>query len=104
MASTEDIRSKQQNLKSRGLDLGDYIGPEQDTGFGGRVQELQHGNIYWHPRAGTHEVHGGILDCYRRIGGPGGPDRPRLLGFPVTDEAVSPDGIPVSRFEWGAIY
>jgi hypothetical protein len=104
MTSTEDILSKQKDLKNRGLDLGDYISPEQDAGFGGRLQELQHGNIYWHPNMGAHEVHGGILARYKNVGGPGLVDHPRLLGFPTSDEEVTADGIAVSYFEWGAIY
>jgi hypothetical protein len=43
-----------------GFDLGPTIGSEQVAGFEERVQAYQHDNIYWHPNAGTHEVHGGI--------------------------------------------
>ncbi|HWR16334.1 MAG TPA: metallophosphoesterase [Terriglobales bacterium] len=101
------IDEKYQKLKANGLDLGAAEGPEEDAGFGGRVRRYQHGRIYWHASTGAHEVHGGILGVYLEHGGPGPfpATGERHLGFPVSDEEVIPGTtIPISRFEWGAIY
>ena len=54
----------------------------------GAVQYYRSGAIYWTPATGAHEVHGAIWIHYRDLGGP-----TRFLGFPVTDERVTPDGI-----------
>lgn len=67
--------------------LGSPIGPEQTVGPG-RTQAYQGGTIDWSPATGAHEVHGVILRHYRTMGGPAG-----ILGFPVTDETGTPDGI-----------
>jgi hypothetical protein len=112
-----DIRSKWQQLRQAGLDLGrpSWEGEPKDIGFGGFFQEYQQGQIFWHPQTGTHEVHGAILEKYLWEGGPNeyrpdGPERParpgvRLYGFPKSDELQTADGsYRVSQFEWGAIY
>lgn len=107
MSSTGDIAAKWQSLKTDGLDLGFASEPEEDAGWGGRVQVYQNGRIYWHAQVGTHEVHGAILAKYLQLGGPG--NHPitgrRELGFPQSDEKQTPEGFAhVSTFEWGAIY
>lgn len=52
----------------------------------GRYAGYQNGNIYWAPKVGAHEVHGGLLTEYRRAGGV------EALGYPLTDTRTSSDG------------
>ena len=67
---------------------------------GGRFNDFTSGSIYWSPASGAHEVHGGILGHYRALGGPGS-----FLGYPVTDETGTPDGIGrYNIFTGGSIY
>lgn len=58
-----------------------------NVGFGWQ-QNFQYGVIYYSPATGAHAVNGAILDHYRQFGGPTG-----VLGFPVTDELTTPDGV-----------
>ena len=98
------IDDKHRKLKSAGFDLGAPLGPEENEHSGGKVRRYQHGNIYFHPNSGAHEVHGGILTLYLANGGPG--QNPvtgrRDLGYPTTDEV--PGRPPRSMFEKGEIY
>jgi hypothetical protein len=104
------IDEKYAELVSQGLNLGQPVGPEQDAGYGGHLRRYEFGNIYWHPdvdQGRAHEVHGEILTKYRSCGEVG--DNPatgtRNLGFPVTDQQLSVDGIKqVGHFQWGSIY
>ena len=54
----------------------------------GRCQDYTDGIICWSPGSGAHAVQGEIARHYRASGGPAGP-----LGFPLTDEEGSPDGV-----------
>jgi len=66
----------------------------------GSVQQFERGRIYFATPAGAHEVHGAILAHYDALGGPAG-----LLGFPVSDEAATPDQVGrFSYFTGGGIY
>lgn len=47
----------------------------------GRYRTYEGGSIYFHPETGPKEIHGGIRDCWKRLGGESG-----FLGYPVTDE------------------
>jgi hypothetical protein len=67
--------------------LGDPAGPEYSVG-GGLGQNYQGGVIYWSASTGAYAVHGAILAKYLALGGPS-----RVLGFPVTDETGTPDGV-----------
>ncbi len=70
---------------------GSYLGNPTSARYpmaGGEVQEFAGGSILWSPGTGAHAVHGAILGRYRALGGPGG-----FLGFPLTDETGTPDGI-----------
>ena len=67
--------------------LGAPLGAERSVAAG-RAQDFAGGTIYWTPSTGAHAVHGAILGDYLATGGPAGP-----LGFPVTDETGTPDGI-----------
>jgi uncharacterized protein with LGFP repeats len=59
------------------------------------------GSIYWTPSTGAKSVHGMIRAKYLALGGPSS-----VLGYPVTDETGTPDG--VGRFNHfansGSIY
>ncbi|WP_052206727.1 glycoside hydrolase family 3 N-terminal domain-containing protein [Sinomonas humi] len=67
---------------------------------GGRYNDFTGGSIYWSPASGAHEVNGGILGHYRALGGPVG-----FLGFPLTDETGTPDGIGrYNNFTGGSVY
>jgi uncharacterized protein with LGFP repeats len=46
------------------------------------------GSVYWSPATGAHEVHGAIRAGWLATGGVTGP-----LGYPVTDELGTPDGV-----------
>lgn len=103
------IEDKLIRLRNDGFDLGKPSGPVQEVSHGGWVRIYDRGRIYWHPAShiGAHEVHGGILQKYLALGGPGRhPDRgERVLKYPTSDETHSADGrVPVSHFEEGAIY
>jgi GH25 family lysozyme M1 (1,4-beta-N-acetylmuramidase) len=81
-----------------------YLGKPTDSPHpvpGGEAQDFTGGSIYWSARTGAHVVQGAILAHYLALGGPGG-----FLGFPVTDETATPDG--VGRFNHfahdGSIY
>src|SRR5262249_14573546 len=54
----------------------------------GRYNHFQGGSIYWTPQTGAHEVHGGIRDKWASVGW-----ERSLLGYPVTDESATPDGV-----------
>ncbi|QRK12428.1 SH3 domain-containing protein [Archangium violaceum] len=46
------------------------------------------GSIYWTPATGVHEVHGVIREKWAALGWENG-----VLGYPITDEMVTPDGV-----------
>jgi hypothetical protein len=46
------------------------------------------GSVYWTPFTGTWSIHGAIRDKYLSLGGPSS-----FLGYPVTDESGTPDGV-----------
>lgn len=64
---------------------------------GGVAQDYTRGRIYWSPSTGAREVHGGILERYLALGGPG------ALGLPVGDEEGVRGGAR-SRFQRGHLY
>src|SRR5438132_4318895 len=101
------IADKYMKLRRQGFDMGSLIGEEEDAGFGGLLQRYERGQIYWHPvmKSEAHEVHGGILDTYLSLLGPGNPvTGERYFGFPISDEVLTLDGLyAVSYFEFGAI-
>ncbi len=66
--------------------LGDALGAEYDVP-GGRAQDFRGGRVYWSPSTGAREVHGGVLERYLALGGPGG-----ALGLPTSDETAAPGG------------
>jgi uncharacterized protein with LGFP repeats len=77
--------------------LGEPTSSEKAGPNAGRLNEFQHGSIYWTPRTGAHCISGQILWTWNTDGGPAGP-----LGYPSSDERKVPGGTE-SRFEHGTI-
>ena len=73
---------------SRGSYLSDPVSAEYATAGSGKAQDFAGGTIYWSAATGAHAVHGLILDHYKALGGPAS-----SLGYPVTDEQGTPDGV-----------
>jgi LGFP repeat len=66
----------------------------------GRFNHFQNGSIYWTPASGAHEMHGAIRDKWTALGGVGS-----VVGYPLTDETGTPDGIGrFNHFQSGSIY
>jgi uncharacterized protein with LGFP repeats len=65
---------------------------------GGRATRFVGGAIYWSPATPASPVYGTLLDRYVLFGGPASP-----LGYPISDEARTPQGGRVSFFQRGAI-
>lgn len=66
----------------------------------GRYNHFDGGSIYWSPRTGAREVHGGIRQKWSTTGWERGP-----LGYPTTDELRTPDGGGrFNHFQRGSIY
>ncbi len=66
----------------------------------GRFNHFQGGSIYWSPSTGAHEVHGAIRATWESLAWERG-----FLGFPLTDELPTPDGVGrFSHFQGGSIY
>jgi hypothetical protein len=81
--------------------LGRPAGTEQETiDVKGRFRDYQIGSIYWTPGIGAFEVQGIIRDKWVRLGEYRG-----FLGFPTTDELITPDGVGrFNHFQGGSIY
>ncbi|HVH44273.1 MAG TPA: C39 family peptidase [Labilithrix sp.] len=66
----------------------------------GRYSVFEGGSIYWTQSTGAHEVHGAIRDAWKEVGWEAG-----TLGYPITDELVTPDTIGrFNHFQKGSIY
>jgi uncharacterized protein with LGFP repeats len=66
----------------------------------GRYNHFQGGSIFWTPSTGVHEVHGAIGARWSQMGSERSP-----LGYPVTDELPTPDGVGrYNHFQGGSIY
>lgn len=72
--------------------FGDATTPESVSAWNGRFQHFRNNiSIYWHPNAdgGTaHAVQGRIRDKWADLGWENS-----SLGYPVTDELTTPDGV-----------
>jgi SpoIID/LytB domain protein len=67
---------------------------------GGRYNHFQGGSVYWSPATGAHEVHGGIRADWASLGW-----EASVLGYPVTDESKTPDGVGrFEHFQSGSVY
>ena len=68
--------------------LGFVVSAQYPTANGGKAQDFTYGTIYWSAATGAWSVKGAIRDHYKALGGPGG-----FLGYPITDETTTPDGV-----------
>jgi uncharacterized protein with LGFP repeats len=95
------IDGKYSQLGGAGSFLGSVIGSLQASKDGtGFFKVYQGGSIYFNPGTGAHEVHGAIRDHWASLGSETG-----FLGYPLTDEAGSPDGIGrYNVFQNGSVY
>ena|GEM_PF-4068417 len=80
--------------------LGYPITDEQDAPGGGRISHFQHGWIYWSEPTGAHEVHGAIVWKWQNLQA----KQHIFLGYPTSDEEVTPQGDRLSYFQYGSIY
>jgi hypothetical protein len=66
----------------------------------GRYSVFERGSIYWTAATGAFEVHGVIRDKWAELGWEAG-----LLGYPITDETRTPDGVGrYNVFQGGSVY
>lgn len=95
------IRDKWVSLGGENSFLGYPVTDETTTPDGvGRYNLFQGGSIYWTPGTGAHEVHGAIGGLWSKFG-----CERSFLGYPLTDETVTPDGIGrYNHFQGGSIY
>lgn len=103
--ATNKVAIKIAELRLKKFEIGTPIGPIQQAGYGGYYQNFQNGRIYTHHAVGTFEVHGGILKKFLTRNGVdvNAQSRRRELGFPTSDEVLTPEGHPINSFEWGEI-
>jgi hypothetical protein len=95
------IDEKYRALGGCGSVLGAPTTPEQGTPDGiGRYSVFERGSIYWTPSTGAFEVHGVIRDKWAALGWEVG-----LLGYPITDETRTADGVGrFNVFQGGSVY
>ena len=95
------IREKWLSLGGTTSFLGQPLTNETKTPDGiGRFNHFQGGSIYWTPATSAHEVHGAIRDKWASMG-----YERSFLGYPLTDETKTPDGIGrFNHFKGGSIY
>jgi stage II sporulation protein D len=88
-------------LGGPGSFLGAAVTGEMTTPDGsGRYVHYAGGSIYWSPSTGAHEVHGSIRELWSALGW-----ETSFLGYPVTDETTTPDGVGrYTHFQGGSIY
>ncbi len=96
-----DIRGKWASLGWERSFLGYPLTDESTTPDGvGRYNHFQGGSLYWTPATGAHEVHGDIRGKWASLGWERG-----FLGYPLTDETVTPDGAGrYNHFQGGSVY
>ena len=69
-------------------------------GGAGRFNHFERGSIYWSAATGAHQVGGAIRDRWAGTGWEGG-----FLGFPATDEIVTPNRAGhYNHFQGGSVY
>jgi uncharacterized protein with LGFP repeats len=96
-----EIARKWQSLGGVGGFLRAPLTDETSTPDGvGRFNHFQGGSIYWTPSTQAHEVHGLIRDKWASLGW-----ERSFLGYPLTDETSTPDGVGrYNHFQGGSIY
>jgi uncharacterized protein with LGFP repeats len=66
----------------------------------GAFNHFERGSVYWSPASGAHQIGGAIRDRWASLGWENG-----VLGFPVTDESGTPDGVGrANHFQNGSVY
>ena len=110
-SETHPASSIQEKWMSLGGSMGFVGSPVTDemaTADGiGRVSHFQGASIYWHPETGAHEVHGAIRDKWASLGWESAVVSVFgwQIGYPITDELSTADGIGrVSHFQGASIY
>ncbi|GLH96005.1 polysaccharide deacetylase family protein [Phytohabitans aurantiacus] len=100
-ATTGGIGAKYAALGERNSRLGAPTTAEMvATVSGTAVQWYQNGRIYWKSGIGSYAVLFGIFGKYRQLGTVNS-----FLGFPITDETASLDGIGAyNHFQYGSIF
>jgi hypothetical protein len=95
------IRAKWESLGWELSFLGYPLTDECTTPDGvGRYNHFQAGSIYWTPDTGAWEAHGAIRDKWASLGW-----ETSFLGYPLTDECTTPDGVGrYNHFQGGSIY
>ncbi len=95
------ISNKHNRLGGEGGFLGRSIGDLTECDRGdGFFQHFSGGSIFWSRQTGAHEVHGAIREKWESLGW-----EKSFLGFPLTDETVTPDGQgQYNHFQGGSIY
>ncbi len=95
------IRAKWDSLGAETGFLGAPQTDELSTACGGgRFNHFANGSIYWTPATGAHEVHGLIRSKWASLGW-----ECSFLGFPLTDETTTPDGVGrFNHFQGGSVY
>ncbi len=95
------IRVAWNNLGGAGGFLGMPLTDETPTPDGvGRYNHFQGGSVYWTPQTGAHEVHGAIRSKWASLGW-----ERSFLGYPVTNETPTPDGVGrYNHFQGGSVY
>src|SRR5437879_7890732 len=96
-----EIDAKYAQLGGAGGFLGQVISNMQASPDGiGFFEQYQGGSIYYSPSTGAYEVHGAIRDEWGLLGW-----ERSFLGYPVTDETGTPDGVGrYNHFQGGSIY
>src|SRR6266571_3716939 len=99
--SMSDIDVKYSQLGGTGGFLGAPVTSENIAPGGiGRYRHYQNGSIYWTPGTGAHEVHGAIRGKWSSLGW-----ERSFLGYPLTDETTTPDGVGrYNHFQGGSVY
>ena len=72
------MRKHQQFAYTLGNPSSDILPTGDSKGY---YQTFQKGYVFWHPQFGTHEMHGGIAEKWKNLGGENG-----ALGYPISDE------------------
>ena len=95
------IRGKWSSLGWERSFLGYPLTDESTTPDGvGRYNHFQGGSVYWTPATGAHEVHGAIRGKWSSLGW-----ERSFLGYPLTDETTTPDGVGrYNHFQGGSVY
>ena len=101
LTPSSPLAAKQAALGGAAGWLGPALTPELTTPDGvGRYLHHRSGSLYWHPSTGAQSVRGSIRETWARHRWEAG-----LLGYPLTDELVTADGVGRrSEFQRGSVY